>query len=138
MADILENCDAYRRGLRTDDELVSFAGRTISTPNGFKNALGIFPKGWQVPLTYRRDNKTTQVYVRLAGVHSREELIEKTLGRPEQEVPKPDEKGPKGRPGPKMPKLPADVRGRSSRRDAREAVKKVFQEKHGYANFFLQ
>ena len=58
VSDILESSDAYRRGLRIDDEIVSFAGRTITTPNGFKNALGIFPKGWRVPLTYRRENKT--------------------------------------------------------------------------------
>jgi len=134
VSDILETCDAYRRGLRTDDEIVSFAGRTISTPNGFKNALGIFPKGWQVPLTYRRENVTTQVYVRLAGVHSREELIEKTLGRPDQPIPKPDEKNPKGRPGPKLPKLP---QMEMQKVPMPEVVKKVFQEKHGYANYFF-
>ena len=45
-----EDSDAYRRGLRYDDEIVSFAGRPIHTVNGFKNILGIFPKGWRVPL----------------------------------------------------------------------------------------
>ena len=94
VADILESSDAYRRGLRIDDEIISFAGRPITTPNGFKNALGIFPKGWRVPLTYRRENKTYPLYVRLAGVHGREQLIEKTLGRPAQPmpIPKPGEK----------------------------------------------
>ena len=107
VADILESCDAYRRGLRIDDEIINFAGRPITTPNGFKNALGIFPKGWRVPLTYRRDNKTYPIYVRLAGVHGREQLIEKTLGRPAQPMPlpKPGEKGGKGRPQPKLPQL---------------------------------
>ena len=89
VSDILESSDAYRRGLRMDDEIVSFAGRPITTPNGFKNALGIFPKGWRVPLTYRRENKTYPIYVRLAGVHGREQLIEKTLGRPAQPMPIP-------------------------------------------------
>ncbi len=106
VSDILESSDAYRRGLRMDDEIVSFAGRTITTPNGFKNALGIYPKGWRVPLTYRRENKTYPIWVRLTGVHSNEQLIEKTLGRPAQpmpvpkpgEAPKPGEKGRKEAP----------------------------------------
>ena len=82
VTDILETSDAYRRGLRYDDEIVSFGGRPISTPNGFKNVLGIFPKGWRVPLSYRRDGKRYDVLVRLAGVHGEEELIEKAAGRP--------------------------------------------------------
>ena len=45
VSNILESSDAYRRGLRYDDEIVSFGGRPIDTPNGFKNVLGIFPKG---------------------------------------------------------------------------------------------
>ena len=52
VSDILEQSDAYRRGLRVDDEMVSFGGRPISTPNGFKNVLGIFPKGWRVPMSF--------------------------------------------------------------------------------------
>ena len=102
VTDILETSDAYRRGLRTDDEIVSFGGRAITTPNGFKNALGIFPKGWQVPLTYRRENKSYPIYVRLAGVHANEQLIEMTAGRPPQQMPppKPGEKRPKGEPQP--------------------------------------
>src|SRR5208283_4922860 len=132
VSNILESSDAYRRGLRIDDEITSFAGRPITTPNGFKNALGIFPKGWRVPLTYRRENKSYPIYVRLAGVHGREQLIEKTLGRPDQPMPKPGEKGRKGQPKPPQipqmepPKLPMP-----------EVVKKVFEEKHGFANFFF-
>jgi len=139
VADILESCDAYRRGLRTDDEIVSFAGRPISTPNGFLNALGICPKGWQVPLTYRRDNKTTEIYVRLPGVHTSEDLIQKTLGRPDQPIPKPDERRPNGPPGPKIPRGP-QPRGpqmEAPKLPMPEAVKKVYQEKRGYANYYF-
>ena len=81
VTEILETSDAYRRGLRCDDEIISFGGRPISTPNGFKNVLGIFPKGWRVPLSYRRDGKRYDVLVRLAGVHGEEELLEKIGGR---------------------------------------------------------
>ena len=136
VADILESSDAYRRGLRIDDEIVSFAGRPITTPNGFKNVLGIFPKGWRVPLTYRRENKTYPIYVRLAGVHGREQLIEKTLGRPAQPMPlpKPGEKGRKGKASPSRRKLP---QMQPQKLPMPEVVKKVFEEKHGFANYFF-
>ena len=71
VTEILEASDAYRRGLRYDDEIISFGGRPISTPNGLKNVLGIFPKGWRVPLSFRRDGKRYDILVRLAGYHGR-------------------------------------------------------------------
>src|SRR5207253_4312658 len=37
---ILENCDARRRGLDLNDELVSFAGRPIGNRNHYQNVLG--------------------------------------------------------------------------------------------------
>ena len=80
--DINEESDAYRRGLRDHDELVSFGGRPIETPNAFKNVLGIYPKGWRVPLSYRRDGKRYDVYVRLEGLHGKDELLEKAMGGP--------------------------------------------------------
>jgi serine protease Do len=137
VSDILESCDAYRRGLRTDDEIVSFAGRNISTPNGFKNVLGIYPKGWQVPLTFHNEDQTVESYVRLAGVHSREELIQKTLGRPEQPIPKPDERGPrpKGQPGPQ--RGPRGAAPPEPKAPMPDAVKKFYQEKRGYANYYF-
>ena len=140
VADILESSDAYRRGLRIDDEIINFAGRPITTPNGFKNALGIFPKGWRVPLTYRRENKTYPIYVRLTGVHSREQLIEKTLGRPAQEMPIPKPGRAPGTPGrgrKDQPKLPLVPKMELPKVPMPEVVKKVFEEKHGYANYFF-
>ena len=71
-----KSSDAYRRGLRYDDEIVSFGGRPIGTVNAFKNALGIYPKGWRVPLVYRRDGKEHEIQVRLTGVHAAEELLQ--------------------------------------------------------------
>ena len=80
VSDILESCDAYRRGLRTDDEIVSFAGRPISTPNGFKNALGIYPKGWQVPLTSAAKTRPPRPTSAWPACTAATDLIEKTLG----------------------------------------------------------
>jgi len=97
---ILDYCDAYRRGLRLDDEVVSFGGRPISTPNGFKNALGIYPKGWRIPMSYRRDGERYDVHVRLRSLHREEELLQKTTGRaPRIQVPppKPGEEDPDGK-----------------------------------------
>jgi len=103
VSDILESSDAWRRGLRIKDEVVSFGGRPITTPNGFKNVLGIFPKDWRVPLSYRRDGKRYDIFVRLSGVHGKEELLEKTEGGPKiipMPIPKPGDKpGEKPKPG---------------------------------------
>jgi S1-C subfamily serine protease len=89
VANILESSDAYRRGLRYGDEVVAFGGRAITTVNGFKNALGIFPKGWRVPLSFRRDGEQYDVYVRLAGVHRDGELIDKIQQPQVQPQPQP-------------------------------------------------
>src|SRR5207248_8183899 len=74
---ILEQSEAFRRGLRADDEIVSFAGRPIRSVNQFKNVLGIFPKGWMVPLVYRQKDQKTEVYVRLRGLHRKSEFLPK-------------------------------------------------------------
>jgi serine protease Do len=55
VTNILDSADVYRRGLRYGDEVVSFGGRPISTVNGFKDALGIFPRGWRIPLSFRSE-----------------------------------------------------------------------------------
>ncbi len=117
VSNILESSDAYRRGLRYSDEIVSFGGRAIDSPNAFKNVLGIYPKGWRVPLSYLRDGTRRNVHVRLAGVHSRDELMQKIEEAPEEPTPKdpkpdkdddsppkPDEQLPDGQqPAPKEP-----------------------------------
>ena len=99
VSDILENCDAYRRGLRYGDEILAFAGRTVTTVNGFKNILGTLPKGWRVPLTYRHEGQQREVLVRLMGVHTHEELLRKAAGAPLPAEPKPLRK-PKPKPEP--------------------------------------
>ncbi len=75
ISNILSSSDAYRRGVRYGDELVTFADRSITTTNDFKNVLGTLPKDWRVPLTYRRNGQTITTLVRLAGVHTEQQLI---------------------------------------------------------------
>jgi len=74
VSDILESSDAWRRGLRYDDEIVALAGRPVRTVNAFKNVLGTLPAGWKVPVAYRRDGRRHEAIVRLAAVHSAADL----------------------------------------------------------------
>jgi serine protease Do len=104
--DILTSSDAYRRGLRYGDEVLSFANRSTSTVNGFKNALGIYPKGWRLPLSYRRDDQITEILVRLSGVHAEAELAAMLDAQvhPEKAPQGPHGKKPRGkRPEPDKP-----------------------------------
>ena len=134
--DILESSDAYRRGLRYGDEIVQFAGRQITSANRLKNALGIFPPGWSVPLTYRREGETFDTFVRLMSLHDPNQLYTmigqqepRPLRPPEGEIPKPDdenEKKPKSifpEFGRKKPKLPSAVAAR-------------YEQRRGYANYW--
>jgi serine protease Do len=139
---IVETSDAYRRGLRRGDEIVSFAGRPISSVNGFKNVLGIVPKGWRVPLGYRREGKRYDIMVRLAGVHGAEELLEKAgvrLPKQPMPLPKPGEKPEKSPPSDKGGKRPGPrlQAGPHSEPPVPEIVKKHFVEKRGFANYYF-
>jgi S1-C subfamily serine protease len=111
VSDVLEDSDAYRRGLRIGDEIISFGGRSVRTVNAFKNVLGIFPTGWRVAMTFRTEGgETRDTFVRLQGVHNPEELLAKISEKVEPEKglppgrpqPKPEEPdGPKPDPGDK-------------------------------------
>jgi serine protease Do len=98
VTNILESSDAYRRGLRYGAEILSFGGRPVTTVNGFKNTLGIFPRDWRVPLSFRLEGERRDVFVRLMGVHTRDELLTKAAGSP---IPMPE---PKPKPSPKKPR----------------------------------
>jgi serine protease Do len=149
VAEILEQCDAFRRGLREDDEIVSFAGRPVSSANGLKNILGILPKGWRVPLSYRRDGKKYDILVRLPGLHNHEELLQAVEShRPEAPLPlpQPDEeskpKAPKAGEKPENPNKPVPGGRRPgaappSPSEVPEIAKKFIAEKHGYANYYF-
>ena len=119
VSDILETSDAYRRGLRIDDEVVRFAGRPVRSVNSFKNILGTLPRLWQVPLEYRRDGETKTIRVRLAGVHGAGELAERmseSSSKKDREHPRVDSKS--------KVKMP-------------EIVKSHFEAKDGYVNYYF-
>ena len=119
VSDILDSSDAWRRGLRHDDEIVALAGRPVRTVNAFKNVLGTLPAGWQVPLVYRRGGRRHELLVRLAAVHAPAELAAIVAGespdgeREEGGGDRPEKREPRADPpaGPRREALPAAVRG---------------------------
>lgn len=143
VSDILESSDAWKRGLRYDDEVVSLAGRTVRTVNAFKNVLGTLPAGWRVPLVYRRGGRREEILVRLAGVHTSAELASIVEGKP-----RPPAGGPA--PPPAEPESPRKEPG-SGKGDADEpqpqrpdgtsraaplpaAVRSVYEARRGFTN----
>jgi len=138
VTNILDSSDAYRRGLRYNDEIVSFGNRPIATVNGFKNVLGIFPKGWRVPLTYRREGKRYDIMVRLTGVHSPEELLKKIQKAPTPPDPgkKPGDKPEDEEKKPKIPRIPLPMRGATpGAKPMPKHVAAMFEARSGYSNY---
>lgn len=110
---ILENSDAYRRGLDFGDELVTFDGRVITTVNHFKNVLGVYPRGWRVPLEFRRAGKRKEILVRLMGVQRKVEIED-------------DKKGKGGKVTPPKTNVPSNAPGA-----------KYYTPKKGFVNYYF-
>jgi len=136
VSDILDSSDAWRRGLRHDDEIVALAGRPVRTVNAFKNVLGTLPAGWQVPLVYRRAGRRVETLVRLAAVHAPAELAAIVAGDALEERRRgrrpgrgDEEKPGDGPPGP-------DDAAPAARRlaDLPEAVRGLIDPRPGFAN----
>lgn len=80
VSNILESSEAFQNGIRYNDRIVAFANRKITSVNQFKNILGIYPKGYRVPIVYERDGEKKVVRVRLDGVHGVQELTDLVQG----------------------------------------------------------
>jgi S1-C subfamily serine protease len=115
---MLEESDAYRRGLRSGDQLVSFAGRIVTSTNQYKNILGIFPKEWRVPIVIRRNNERMEVLVRL-------------MGNLPQEV------EPNKRTVPEKPPVPIPLPGKEPKALPPSPAAKLYKPKKGYANWYF-
>jgi serine protease Do len=114
---ILDDSDTARRGVRPSDQLVAFAGRPLTSTNQYKNVLGIYPKEWRLPLSYRRTTDTKEVLVRLMG------NMDVASEKPANERGPPPGKAPGAPPArPGLDKSPA---------------KKFFVEKKGFANYYF-
>jgi hypothetical protein len=77
--------------------------------------LGLFPKGWRVPMSYRRDNERKVVLVRLMGVQRG--ILEDRPSNP-------------GRPAPGGPRPPVPAGPPSP-------AAKFFKAKEGFANYYF-
>ena len=110
---ILDESDAFRRGLKENDQLIEFAGRPTTSTNQYKNVLGIFPKDWRVPLTVRRANARQEYLVRLMGNIATEKPNQPMTGGPPVPAPPP----------PPPPK--------------NTETGKMYQAKKGYANWYF-
>lgn len=146
VSDILESSDAYRRGLRYDDEIVALGGRPIQTPNGFKNVLGIYPKGWRIPLAFRRQGQRYDVLVRLSGVHSEGELLEKLARSSDDPMPipkreqEPKPEAPKGEPRKQTPEAPSPIlplEAAAPEQAMPEIARKHYEDRPGYVNYYF-
>lgn len=129
--------EARRRGMRPGDELISFAGRALSTANDFKNVVGIFPAGTRLPFKYRNRDGVYEGTVRLNPLHEFD-AAPPIPGGPPGPQPGPEKPGdgeeegdpeespiPFGRPpAPREPDPPAEFAH-------------LFEEKASFANYYF-
>lgn len=114
---VLDESDAFRRGIKEGDQLLKFAGRVVTSTNQYKNILGIFPKEWRVPISIRRANQQSEMLVRLMGNMVTEKEVQTRDGQPE----------PKPSPSP-TPPAPKPSNPEASR---------MYEAKKGYANWYF-
>ena len=135
VSDVLATSDAYRRGLRYDDVIVSFAGRKISTVNQFKNVLGILPKGFTPTLVYQRgDEPPTEIVVRLTGVHATGQLAEIIEGGPgvNPDLPQRPQPGDEQQPQPEAPQKDDETD-----EEASHPFSHLYIKRSGFTNYYF-
>ena len=106
--------------------------------NQFKNILGVYPKGWKLPLVYRREGHKHEILVRLQGLHRETELMPRR--RPQRPRPRP-ERPPDRQPDEKKDKQPSRRRPVPSppqpQSKTPEKLKHLYVKKDGYANYYF-
>jgi serine protease Do len=119
--------DAMRRGIDVDDQVTVFAGQRLRSVNQFKNLLGLYPKGWRLPITYRRVNEKKQ-----AQTH---ETLIRLMGVQSQELPQPGQPQPQPGPGPRPRPGPGPAPGGAPIPDS--PARKLYKAKDGFANYYF-
>jgi serine protease Do len=124
---ILEEADAFRRGVKPGDQLITFAGRRVDSTNQYKNVLGIYPKEWRLPLKYKVGGQGAQkeTLVRLMA------NLNKVKGEGEEQPGGPAPKPGQPRPGPQPAPDPGAAKAGKS------PAQKLYKAKKGYANFYF-
>lgn len=129
VSNILESSDAYRRGVRYDDEILRLDGREVTSVNQFKNILGIFPSYSRLSLQFRREGKILETWIRVTPLHTIEELEEIVQGQP-VETPRSEKKSP---PAPRD----AEVPGQVEESPAVDALAGMLEKRRGFSNYFF-
>lgn len=117
--------DAYRRGLRPGTQVLSFAGRLLTSANDFQNVLGIFPEGTRLPLTWRDRDGLHAGTIRLRPLHAFQkapELPEERRQRPPQDPEQQDSEG-------HLLDTTAD--------EVPEALQSLFVARDGFCNYYF-
>ncbi|MCP4505320.1 MAG: trypsin-like serine protease [Fuerstiella sp.] len=122
--EVSEISEAWRRGLRPGDELVSFGSRALTSANDFKTILGIFPAGIRVPLTFRNPEGAHKTTVRLLPLHG-------FAAAPQL----PEERKPKKRPGGPEPDGQPDSPHQAEAPVIPEQYTHLFKEKKSFTNY---
>lgn len=160
VSNILDSSDAYRRGLRYGDTILEIDGRPVHGANQVQNVLATLPAGWRVKLVYRNKDETVSTLVRLASVHSQDELLEKMSAAlpppppaPDPEPQTPPQNGdaekedtengdPEGAGDGKpklleklMPKKQRTAPESAAKDELPQAVRESFKPRRGYANY---
>jgi hypothetical protein len=142
VTNILENSDAYRRGLRYSAEILEVDARPVQTANDVQNVLATLPAGWRVKIAFREEGRTTNTLVRLMSVHRPDELLAKMSAAlpppPPRQEPKPEENEERDKKQPDEPKpkiQPRQRRPRSAPKKPPKAVAELLQAREGYANY---
>ncbi|MFM7059121.1 MAG: S1C family serine protease [Planctomycetota bacterium] len=111
--------EAWRRGLRPQAVLLTFAGRSLTSANDFQNVLGTFPEGDRVPITWRDDTGRHAATIRLTALHS----FRKAPALPQERRPRPNPDGePETEQKPESAELPEEIR-------------RLYVERDGFCNF---
>lgn len=148
ISNILSTSEAYRRGLRYGDEVVSFADRPVTTTNTFKNILGTLPKDIRVPIEVRRSGQIEKMLVRLSGVHRMEQLIEivrmgldgEPSKPPKDRLPREIPEGQPGQADPEQSPLDegAEEKNKSETQKQSELlVQSMIELRPGFANYYF-
>jgi S1-C subfamily serine protease len=125
VSNILEDSDAYRRGLQPGDELVMFAGRPLASANNLKNVMGLYPRGWRMPLVYRHEEEKKEGEKK-GTVSEKKEILVRLQGVQRRLIEDDDDK---------KPKQPQQA-PRTQNQPAGPAAK-FYKAKPGFANYYF-
>jgi hypothetical protein len=104
----------------------------MGSTNQFKNVLGIYPRGWRLPLEFRRERAKKEILVRLMGVQRKVIGDDGLPSGEDPDVPMPRPK----MPGPKEPGQPPKVEA-MKKQPAVGPGAKFYEAKEGFANYYF-